>query len=67
MKNNATTKNILRALESQNPIRVTHPIVGTLTIDDAKPLGFGTKSVMVKMWHSNGWTTICPLTWTILP
>jgi hypothetical protein len=67
MKNTpATTKNILQALENKKPIQVRHPILGTITIDDAKPLGFGTDKVMVKFFHSNGWTTICPLTWDIL-
>lgn len=60
----ATLQNIQRSLES-GIVTVRHNIVGSIRIDDAKSLGFGTNLVMVRFEQSHGWTAIDPITWEI--
>jgi hypothetical protein len=62
----ANLRNIRAALESVNPISLRHHIQGQIQITEAKPLGFGTKSIMVKFHRGLGWTTIDPVTWEIV-
>lgn len=62
----ASLRNIKNALESQIPVTIKHHIIGAMQIDDAKLLGFGTKSVMVRVHRSNGWSVIDPITWEIV-
>lgn len=67
MSTRATVINILRALESRKPVTVKHHIIGSIQVDDAKPLGFGTSKAMVRFHRGDGWTVIDPLTWEVLP
>ena len=61
----ATPQNVNQVIREHGKARVRHHLGDSFLVTDAKPLGFGTSSTMVRFDKSTGWTSIDPLTWEV--